>query len=41
LNSKISDKDKKDWQNFLSSNDDLPDKDLDIKNKKIKKKQYI
>ena len=37
MNSKISDKDKKDWQNFLSSNDDLPDKDLDIKNKKIKK----
>ena len=37
MNSKISDKEKKDWQNFLSSNDDLPDKDLDIKNKKIKK----
>ena len=37
MNSKISDKDKKDLQNFLSINDDLPDKDLDIKNKKIKK----
>ena len=28
MNDKISDKDKKDWQNFLSSNDKLPNKDL-------------
>ena len=30
MNSKISDKDKKDWENFLSKNEDLPNKDLDI-----------
>ena len=28
MNSSISDKDKKDWENFLSKNDTLPDKDL-------------
>ena len=27
--SKISDKDKKDWDNFLSKNENLPDKDKD------------
>jgi DNA-nicking Smr family endonuclease len=27
LNSKISDKDKKDWENFLSNNENLPNKD--------------
>ena len=30
MNSKISDKDKKDWENFLSQIEDLPNKDLDI-----------
>ena len=30
----ISDKDKKDWENFLSSDEKLTDKDLKIKNKK-------
>ena len=34
MNSKISDKDKQDWENFLSSDDKLPNKDL----KKIKKR---
>ena len=34
MNDKISDKDKQDWENFLSSNDKLPDKD----HQKIKKK---
>tara|TARA_B100001057_G_scaffold248116_1_gene248355 strand:- start:1955 stop:2368 length:414 start_codon:yes stop_codon:yes gene_type:complete len=34
LNSKISDKDKEDWERFLSNKDDLPNKD----NKLIKKK---
>ena len=34
MNSKISDKDKKDWESFLSNKEKLPDKDL----KKIKKK---
>ena len=30
MNRKISDKDKKDWENFLSQNEDLPNKDLVI-----------
>ena len=38
MNNRISDKDKKDWKDFLSSKDNLPDKDLEIQNKKIKKK---
>ena len=33
---KISDKDKKDWENFLSSNENLPNKDKLITKKKIK-----
>ncbi len=37
MNNKISDKDKKDWENFLSNKDNLPDKDLDLKEKKRKK----
>tara|TARA_B100000965_G_C18991770_1_gene498553 strand:- start:116 stop:535 length:420 start_codon:yes stop_codon:yes gene_type:complete len=37
LNSKISDKDKKDWENFLSSDESLPDKDSYHKTKKKKK----
>tara|TARA_Y100000996_G_C22189301_1_gene506267 strand:- start:98 stop:517 length:420 start_codon:yes stop_codon:yes gene_type:complete len=36
LNSKISDKDKKDWHDFLSSNESLPNKDLDLKEKNTK-----
>ena len=36
MNSKISDKDKKDWKDFLSSTKSLPDKDL-ILIKKTKK----
>jgi len=31
LNDKISDKDKKDWQNFILSKDKLPNKDFKIK----------
>tara|TARA_B100000035_G_scaffold307065_1_gene309866 strand:+ start:2117 stop:2530 length:414 start_codon:yes stop_codon:yes gene_type:complete len=34
LNNKISDKDKKDWENFLSENKNLPDKDSNSKEKK-------
>jgi DNA-nicking Smr family endonuclease len=30
LNNNISDKDKKDWENFLSKDDTLPNKDLDL-----------
>ena len=37
MNNKISDKDKKDWNNFLSSNENIPDKDSKLKNLKIKK----
>ena len=37
MNKKISDKDKKDWENFLSNNEKLPDKDK----KNILKKKYI
>ena len=34
MNKNISDKDKKDWENFLSNDERLTDKDLKIKNKK-------
>ena len=34
MNSKISDKDKKDWKNFLSSDEKLPNKDEKLSNKK-------
>ena len=37
MNNKISDKDKKDWQDFLSKNETLPNKDLRSKEKKIQK----
>ena len=37
MNSKISDKDKKDWIDFLSKTETLPDKDLNFKKQKIKK----
>ena len=39
MNSKISNKDKKDWEKFLSKTEQLPDKDnfeKDIKVKKVK-----
>ena len=32
MNNKISDKDKKDWENFLTNNENLPDKDKNFKN---------
>ena len=32
MNNKVSDKDKKDWENFLSNEDKLPNKDLKYKN---------
>ena len=38
MNSKISDKDKKDWKNFISSKDKIQNKDLKITKDKIKKK---
>ena len=38
MNSKISDKDKKDWKNFTLSKDKILNKDLNITKDKIKKK---
>ena len=38
MNSKISDKDKKDWKSFISSKDKIPNKDLKITKDKSKKK---
>ena len=37
MSSKISDKDKKDWENFISKNEALPNKDKDNKKYKINK----
>jgi len=37
LTKKISDKDKKDWENFVSSKETLPNKD----NKSIKEKKFV
>ena len=41
MNSRISDKDKKDWQNFLSNEDPLPNKDNNLKINKINKIKSI
>ena len=38
MNNKISDKDKKDWKNFISSKNKIPNKDLKITKDMIKKK---
>ena len=35
MNSNISDKDKKDWKNFLERNERLPNKDLEKKNNRF------
>ena len=41
MTNQISDKDKKDWENFLSSEEKLPDKDLKKKKKKYNKTYSI
>ena len=41
MNKKISDKDKKDWEEFLSENVKLSDKDLNFETKKIFKSRSI
>ena len=41
MNDNISDKDKKDWENFLSSDEKLPNKDLKFSKKKILKIKHI
>ena len=40
MNNSISDKDKKDWENFLSDKTTLPNKDLDKTKKKINKNKF-
>ena len=41
MNDKISDKDKKDWEIFLSSNEKLPNKDFKFSKKKFLKTKNI
>ena len=41
MNDKISDKDKKDWEIFLSSNEKLPNKDFKFNEKKVLKTKHI
>ena len=41
MNDKISDKDKQDWENFLSKHEKLPNKDLNFNKKKFFKTQHI
>ena len=41
MSSDISEKDKKDWENFLSSNEKLPNKDFKKSNQKIYKTKLI
>ena len=38
MNSKLTDKDKKDWKNFISNKEKLSNKDLYLSNNKIEKK---
>ena len=41
MSNNISDKDKKDWNNFIDSSDQLPNKDLDLEEKKTYKTRSI
>jgi len=41
LSDKISEKDKKDWQNFISSKDKIPNKDFKIQTNKTEKTRSI
>ena len=41
MNDKISDKDKKAWKKFLSSNERLPNKDFELSKDKIRKIRNI
>ena len=41
MNNNISDKDKKDWEEFLSSDEKLPNKDLRFSKKKTLKTRHI
>ena len=37
MNKKISDKDKKDWENFISNKEKIPNKDLFLKKNRVQK----
>ena len=41
MSDKISDKDKKDWENFLSKSEKLPNKDFKLEKKKVSKTKHI
>ena len=41
MNDKLSDKDKKDWEIFLSGNEKLPNKDFKFSKKKVLKTKHI
>ena len=41
MDDKISNKDKKDWENFLYNDEKLPNKDFEIKKKQILKTKHI
>jgi len=41
LNDKLSDKDKKDWEDFLSKREKLPNKDFKLDKKKVSKIKHI
>ena len=41
MSNKVSDKDKKDWEKFLSSDEKLPNKDLKTRRNEIFKTEYI
>ena len=41
MNDKISKKDKKDWEDFLSKSEKLPDKDFKLEKKKVPKVKHI
>ena len=41
MNDKLSDKDKKDWEDFLSKREKLPNKDFKLDKKKVSKIKHI
>ena len=41
MNDKLSDKDKKDWKDFLSKDEKLPNKDFKLDKKKVSKIKHI
>ena len=41
MNDKLSDKDKKDWKDFLSNREKLPDKDFKLDKNKVSKIKHI